>query len=122
MKFKVKPNKSNFYMMTFVLVLCFVTCIFWIYLNKYVIGVIYLIVTVILAHMYYFSTYIIDNNVLTIKLGFLPVKIKCSNIKKIEQEDDRVKLEFAKLSLSLYPMNKELFVTSLKKELKTKGE
>ncbi len=118
MKFKVKNTKSNLVTMTFLIILCFITCIFWLYLKKYLIFSIYFILTLIIAHMFYFTTYYINNKYLIIKLGFLKIKINIKKIKKITQNAEKVIIDLNKIHFTLYPANPDIFINSLKKYMK----
>ena len=123
MKFKVSVGKGNFIFMTFLIVLCLVTCVFWFILDKYIIFSIYLLLTIILAHMYYVTSYTIDNKKLIVQLGFVKIKIDCQKIKNVKKEENnKVKIEFKKLSLNLYPLNQDLFIDAINKEKKIQSK
>lgn len=102
-------------MMTFLLILLFITCIFWLILGKYNYFWIYIILTILLIIIYYFPCYIVDNNYLIVKMGFLKVKLKKDKIKEIlPLKNNEVKINFNKLSIKLYPVNSDLFISCLK--------
>ncbi len=123
MKFKVSAGKGNFVFMTFLIILCLVTCIFWFILDKYIIFSIYLLLTIILAHMYYITSYTVTNKKLIVQLGFIKIKIDCQKIKNMKKEaNNKVKIEFEKFSLSLYPLNQDLFIEAINKEKKVKSK
>ncbi len=116
MKFKCKPEKANFVLMTFIVVICLVTCIFWLLLKKYVYFACYLILTLIIIHTYYFQYYVIKNKHLEIHMGFLNIKFKCKEIKKVTKLDNKVKIELNKINFTIYPLNTDLFMSALNKE------
>ena len=113
MKFKVKNPTNNIILMTFLLVLLFITCIFWLILKKYTYFIIYLIITILICIIYY------DNNYLIIYMGFIKIKLNIKNIKEITNtKNNEVKITFNKLSIKLYPVNSDLFITCLKEKNK----
>ena len=119
MKFKVKNPTNNIILMTFLLVLLFITCIFWLILKKYTYFIIYLIITILICIIYYINSYKIDNNYLIIYMGFIKIKLNIKNIKEITNtKNNEVKITFNKLSIKLYPVNSDLFITCLKEKNK----
>ena len=118
MKYKIKHEKSNLILMSSVLILCLITCYVWFIFRKYIYFSIYLILTIIITHIYYFTYYYIKNDSLIIKLGFIKVRIKYNKIKSIKILKNSVKLNLEKISLNLYPNNKDMFYTELSKIVK----
>lgn len=120
MKFKVKPEKSNLLLMSTLLLLCLTTCFMWLVIREYICFGIYFALTLIIAHMYYFTSYILKEDILIIKLGFIKIKINYNKISNIEVIKDRVKLNFKKLNINIYPNNKEIFVAKINSKLNSK--
>lgn len=121
MKFKVKFEKGNFYLMTLILTLCLFTCLVWLVLREYFYFIIYLIFTITIAQGYYFTNYIIEKNYFVIKLGIITIKIKYKKIKKVKIENNLVKIYFNKSKIKIYPKNKEVFVNKLNSKLTRKN-
>lgn len=121
MKFKVKPEKSNLFLMTIVLMLCLFTCLLWLVLREYIYFSIYSIITLLLGHMYYFTSYIINEKYLIIKLGLLNIKIKYNKIMKVENLKDKVKVYLKTVNINLHPKNKDIFVAKLSSKLTNKN-
>lgn len=120
MKFKVKYEKSNFLFMSSIFFLCIVTCIFWLILREYIYLVIYLLLTLFVAYTYYFTFYYIKKDCLIIKMGLIKVKFKYKNIRKIENLKDYIKIHFNRISINLYPNNKDIFYAELNSKLTNK--
>lgn len=118
MKFKVKLEKENLILMTFVIIILFITCAFWLTLEKYNYFIFYIVLTLIIVHMYYFTSYYVDKKYLIIKLGFLKIKFKLKNIKKVKGIDNKVRVELNKLSMFLYPEDKKEFINYVKNKIK----
>lgn len=117
MKYKIKLEKPKIVSMASILFLCLLTCFLWLSLREYIFFSIYLILTVMLAHMYFFTYYYIEENYLVIKLGFLIVKFKYSKILDIEKVNEAIKLKFKKFNISIYPSNKDDFYKKLKNKI-----
>lgn len=118
MKFKVKHEKNNLAFMTSVIILCLVTCIFWLILREYIYCIIYFLLTILIAHIYYFTFYYIKDNYLKIKLGFIIIKIKYEKIFKIENLEKSINLVFKSFDMKIYPNNKDIFYTELNNRMK----
>jgi len=118
MKYKIKHEKSNLILMSSVLILCLITCYVWFIFREYLYFSIYLILTIIIIHIYYFTYYYIKNDSLIIKLGFIKVRIKYNKIKSIDLLKNSVILNLEKISLNLYPNNKDKFYNEISKVVK----
>lgn len=118
MKFKVKPEKSNMAFMTSTFFLLIITCILWIILKEYIYFVVYFILTILLAYIYYFTSYTIKDKYLVIKLGFIVLKINYNKITNVELIKNKVKVNLKKFSLDLYPDNKDIFVAKVNSKIK----
>ena len=118
MKYKIKHEKSNLILMSSILILCLITCYVWFIFREYIYFSIYLILTIIITHIYYFTYYYIKNDSLIIKLGFIRVKIKYNQIKSIEILKNSIKLNLEKISLNLYPNKKDMFYTEINSKMK----
>lgn len=118
MKFKVKHGKSNLIFMSSVIILCLVTCIFWLMLREHIYFTVYFLLTLIISHIYYFTFYYINDNYLKIKLGFINIKIKYNKIFKIESLEKCINLVFKSFNMKIYPNNKDIFYTELNNKMK----
>ena len=118
MKYKIKYEKSNLVFMTSVIILCLITCVFWFILKEYNFCAIYFFLTLILAHIYYFTYYYLNEKKLVIKLGFIRFKIKYSSILKVENKNAGIKLFFKYMSMTIYPCNKDVFFSELINKVK----
>lgn len=118
MRCKIKHEKSNLVFMSSVILLSLITCVFWFVLNEYVYFLIYLIVTLLLAYIYYFTFYYLKENSLVIILGFIKIKIKYSSILKVENLKNGIKLNFKNISMNIYPNNKDIFFAELSNKMK----
>ena len=49
-------------------------------------------------------------------MGFLNIKFKCKEIKKVTKLDNKVKIELNKINFTIYPLNTDLFMSALNKE------
>lgn len=118
MKFKVKHEKSNLVFMSSVIILCFITCIFWLMLREYIYFCVYFIISLIITHIYYVTSYIIENDSLVIKLGFIKVKFKYEKLLRVSILDKSINLVFKNFKMNIYPSNKEIFYTELVSKMK----
>lgn len=118
MKFKVKHEKSNLIFMSSVIILCLVTCIFWLMLREYIYFIIYFLLTLIISHIYYFTNYYIKDNYLKIKLGFIKIKIQYEKMIKIENLEKSINLKFKNFDMKIYPNNKDIFYVELNNKMK----
>lgn len=114
MKYKVKYDKFHLIFMTILLLLCFVSCLLWLKLNKYGYFGIYFGASIILGYVYYFTSYELRKEYLIIKLGFIPIKIKYKDILNIKENKGNITLKLKNYSLNIYPENKEEFSKNLK--------
>lgn len=121
MKFKVKPEKSNLVLMSSILLFLLVTCILWLILREYVYFTIYLVLTLLIFYVYFFTFYFIKEEYFVTKLGFLKIKIKYENIRSVENLKEGVKLNLKKFSMNIYPHNKDIFVAKLNSKLTNKN-
>ncbi len=117
MRYKVKYEKSNLIFMSSILILCLIMCIFFVILNEYVYCTIYAILTLILIHTYYFTTYTLDKEALVIRLGFIPIKIKYEHIWNVESVSNGVKITTKSFPITIYPDEIKNFVKELKKKV-----
>jgi len=117
MKFKFKPEKSNLFLMTSIIFLLFATCVFWLIIKEYIYFSVYIILTLLIAHMYYFTSYFIKDNYFVTRLGFVTIKIKYSKIMKVESLKDKVKIILNSFSIDIYPKNKEIFLAKLNSKI-----
>jgi len=120
MKYKVKHEKSNLTFMTSTLILCFITCIFWLILKEYIYFGVYLVITLLIAYFYYFIIYILNKNFFIIRLGFINIKFNYKKIKKIEKLESGLKIYFEKIKITVYPHNKDIFYVNIKDKMKGK--
>ena len=118
MQYKIKHEKSNIVFMTSVMIMCLLTCVIWFVLREYSYFIIYLIATLLVFHIYYFTYYYIKENYLLIKLGFIKIKFKYKNINNIENKKEGIKLKFNNLSMNIYPSNKDIFYAELLNKVK----
>jgi len=121
MKFKFNPEKSNKLLMSSIIFLSFVTCLFWIILREYIYFIVYFSLTLFIAITYFCTRYYIKDNYLIIKLGFISIKISYLRINNVENLNDKVKLNLIKYSLNIYPQNKDIFVAKLNSKLTNKN-
>ena len=121
MKFKVKYEKSNFVLMTSIILLSIITCILWFILKEYIYFSVYFILTLLISYIYYFTYYYIKKDGLIFRLGFIKIKLKYNNIKKVENLKDKVKIYFNKININIYPKNKDIFVAELNSKLTNKN-
>lgn len=121
MKFKAKPEKGNMLLMSAVIILLLVTCIFWLIIRKYLYFGFYLFFTLAIAHMYYFTNYYIKENYFVTTLGFIKIKIKYDSILSVENLTDKVKLKLRNFGITIYPNNKDIFVAKLNSKLTNKN-
>lgn len=120
MKFKFKPQKSNLFFMSSVIILCLFTCIIWLILREYIYFSIYFLLTLVIAYTYYRTKYIIEDKYLIIKLGFLKIKINYQKITEAKKENDYVKVKFIKYGINIYPNNKDIFILKINEKLTEK--
>lgn len=118
MKNKIKHEKSNLMFMSSVLLLCLVTCIFWLILKEYLYFIVFFLSTLLIGYIYFYTFYEIKDKYLLIKLGFISVKIRYTNIKDIVKVDKSIKLVFNKISMNIYPHNIDMFYVDLKRKMK----
>ncbi len=121
MKFKVKPEKSNFIFMSSIIILCFISCLMWLSLRLYFYSLVYLSLTLIIAHIYYFTFYILEKNFLVIKLGFLKIKIHYQNLESATLKKKSVILKWHKISFKIYPEHNDVFMAKLGENLTNKN-
>ena len=121
MKFKVKYESAEFLFMTIILILCFFTCFIWLSLKEYPYFIIYFLLTLMIFHMYYFTSYQLTDKDLIIKLGFLKIKLKYFKIKKVKKEMTKRKIVYNKIPLNIYPDNLDKFLTMLNTKLTNKN-
>ena len=120
MKYKIKHEKGNLVFMTSVIIMCLITCGLWLMLKEYTYFSIYLIITLLIAIFYYFTYYYLKDNYLIIKVGFINVKIKYKKIKKIDNLQNSIRLTYGKISMNIYPNNKDIFFAELSSKVKGK--
>ena len=118
MKYKIKHEKANLLFMSSVIIFCLITCIFWIMLREYIYFFAYLILILIISYIYYFTYYFLEERYLVFKLGFIKIKLKYSKIKKVENLKNNIKLTFNKMSMNIYPNNKDIFYLELNNKMK----
>jgi len=118
MKFKIKHEKSNLIFMSSVIILCLVTCVFWFLLREYIYFIIYFLLTLVISHMYYVTYYFLEKDKIIFKLGFIKIKIKYKNIKKIENLKNSIKITFNNFSMNIYPDNKDIFFAEINSKMK----
>ena len=117
MKFKFKPEKSNLFFMSSTFVLCLITCLFWLSFREYIYFIIYFSLTLLLAFIYYFKSYIIKEKYFIIRYGFINIKLKYSNIKSIKEQNGGVKIYLNKINFVAYPANKDIFIASISSKI-----
>ena len=113
MKFRVKYERQNKVLMTSIFMLCLLTCIFWLLLPFYIYALVYFVITLILSYTYYRTIYILNNDGLVIKMGFIPVKLKYQKIKSIKRIDNKIKVNYEHFSVTIYPDNIDIFMVKL---------
>ena len=118
MKYKIKHEKSNKAFMSSVFILSLVTCLFWIVLREYIYCIIFLILTLLLGYIYYCTYYYLKDDKLVIKLGFINFSVKYTELKKIENLNNSIKIYFKNISLNIYPNNKDIFYGDILNKMK----
>ena len=121
MKFKARPEKSNILLMSSIILLLLVTCIFWLILRKYVYCLVYFILTLFIAYTYFFTFYYIKENRFVARLGLIKISIKYDEIRKVESLKDKVKVHLKYFCITLYPNNQDIFVAKLNSKLTNKN-
>lgn len=118
MKYKVKHEKKNLALTSSVLFLCFVSCLFWFVLKEYTYFAIYIILTIVISYIYYFTTYQIGDKNLIIKLGFIKIKIDYKRIKSVKELTPGIELKFQRYHFKIYPNNQDMFYLNLISRMK----
>ena len=121
MKFKAKLEKSNVLLMSSIIFLLLVTCVFWIILREYLVGVIYFALTLFLLYTYFFTSYYLKEKFFVTKLGLIKVRIKYDSINQVENLKDKVKLHLKYFNITIYPNNQDIFVAKLNSKLTNKN-
>ena len=117
MKFNFKPKKYNLYLMIFMIVLLLITCAIWFHLKEYVYFGVFLVLSIAIIHIYFNTLYIIDDKYLITKLGFLKIKIKYNNIKKVEEINQKVNIVLNNFTLDVSPENRDVFIKEINKKV-----
>lgn len=120
MKYKVKLEAANLFFMTLIFILLVFTCILWLVLRKYLNFTIYIVLTLILIHMYYFQCYFIEDKYFVIKMGFCKLKIKYSNISDLELTNNKVSAKIWNMKIRFYPEDCKKFYDILKNKIEVK--
>lgn len=117
MKFKVKPEKSNFVLMTSMFIMSLIVCILFLVLHEYIYSLIYFILILVISHIYYFTYYYLKDNGLIIRLGFIRIKFNYKNILDVNEISEKVRIKLKNITLNIYPNNREIFISKLKSYL-----
>ncbi len=117
MKSKIKLEKKKIILMSSILLVLLFTCVFWFLLKEYIYFTIYLILTIFIGYIYFFTFYILKEKYLLIILGFIPIKIKYKNIKSIEKLNIGIRLKLKYFNLILYPNKEDMFYLKLQEEM-----
>lgn len=121
MKFRVKYEKSNIFLMSSIILCLLVTCMFWLILREYIYFAVYFALTLFISYTYFFTSYFIKEKYFVVRLGLINIKIKYSGIKSIEDGKDKLKINLKRFSFTVYPSNKEIFVAKLNSKLTNKN-
>ena len=121
MKFKFKPNKSNLFLMSSTILLLIFVCLLWLVLREYIYFAVYGVLTLIISYTYYFTSYYIKDRYLETRLGFIFIRIKYRNIKKVELVNDKVRIHLKNVKFNICPNNKDIFVVKLNSKLTNKN-
>ena len=114
MKFKFKPKKSNLYLMIFMILVLLINSAIWLIIKEYLYFIITLILSLIIIHVYFTTTYIIYDDYFVTTLGFLKVKIYYKNIKKIEVVNNKVNVVLKNITIDLCPDKMDVFIKEIK--------
>lgn len=117
MKFKFKPEKSNLIFMSSLLILCLMTCLFWLSFREYIYFTIYFVLTLLIGYVYYFTVYVIYENYLVVRLGFINFKFKYENIKSVENIKNGIKINYKNIKFTIYPNNRDIFSVKLNSKI-----
>ena len=118
MKFKFSPEKFNLRLMIFMFILLIFSIVVWFIFREYTYFAVFLILTLISAHMYFMNRYVIDKKYLITYLGFLKIKINYNDIKEVEIKNDKVNIKLNRIILDICPEDSKKFVRELKKKIK----
>jgi hypothetical protein len=118
MKFNFKPKKTNLILMIFMIIVLLITCAVWFYLKEYLYFGIFLFLSIIIIHVYFNTTYILNNKYFITKLGFINIKIDYKKIAKVEEVNNKINIKLKSLTLDICPDNKEKFITEINKKVK----
>ncbi len=121
MKFKARPEKSNLLLMSSIILLLLVTCVFWLILRMYIYCIIYFVLTLFLAYTYFFTFYYVKEKYFVTRLGLIKINIKYDSIKKVENLKDKVKLHLKYFNIMIYPNNQDIFIAKLNSKLTNKN-
>ena len=100
--------------MNIVIPLLYLLTLLFLILNKYVLFISYILISLIITHIYYFTYYYFERGLLIISVGLIKFKIKKRNIKKIKREGNTVQIEFSKFGIDIHPDNIKEFMKKVR--------
>lgn len=118
MKFKFSPEKSNLLLMIFMLIVLVFNVVVWLIFREYIYFTIFLILTIIIAHMYFMTFYILDDKYFIAYLGFLKIKIGYNKINNVELKNNKINIKLNHFTVDVSPENKDKFLKEIKKKIK----
>lgn len=113
MKYKIKHEKGNLFLMSSIFIMCIMTCGIWFMIKEYTYFYCYLIMTLLLAYFYFFTFYYLKNNYMVIQIGFIKIKFKYIKIRKIDNLQNSIKIKYNNMEVNIYPNNKDKFYSEL---------
>lgn len=102
MKYQNKLDKKNIIYITIVVLISILTLAGILYLEQYAFAIIFMIIIVLLLYTYINTTYELGENYFIVRYGFIKIKFKYDNIKKIDLLNDKI---YLKIGISDFVMN-----------------
>ena len=86
-------------------------------LKRYLYCGIYVVLSLIMIHTYYFSSYELGKDKLIIQMGFLKFKFRYEFLWKVEKNNKGVKVTNKNFSFTIYPDDQTKFIRELNKKI-----
>lgn len=118
--YKNKLELKNKILMTFIFILLIINFIGWILLKEYVYAIIFILITLVLFQMYYFTSYYFDKEHLVVKLGLIKLKFKYQNIIEVKEDRNQIYIQTNIIGFHVNPSEKEKFKKELSLKMKVK--
>ena len=118
MKFKFSPEKFNLLLMIFMLIVLVFNVVVWLIFREYIYFAIFLVLTIMITHMYFRTRYVLDDKYFITYLGFLKIKINYNKIKKVELKNNKNNIKLNYFTIDVSPDNKDKFLKEIKKKIK----